>query len=196
MTKTNMDLSELLQKHDQGDLLRSIAEAVLQLIMEADVDGLIGAGRHERSGERTTWRNGYGSIYDIDETVAGLAEISPIAFLNRAFAYGPPTIDLRGGIRAAPLSRIPPATLVGWCQSRRDDMWGRIAWSLKPFSGRRDEAVANDLPAQATALLDAAPDPIAVLEAYAGGIDLGSFTGSRAAAIETRLLALEMALSD
>ena len=38
---------------------RSIAEAVLQLIMEADVYGLIGAGRHERSGERTTWRNGY-----------------------------------------------------------------------------------------------------------------------------------------
>ena len=59
MTKTNMDLSELLAKHDQGDLLRSIAEAVLQLIMEADVDGVIGAGRHERSGDRTTWRNGY-----------------------------------------------------------------------------------------------------------------------------------------
>ena len=55
MTKTSMDLSELLAKHDQGDLLRSIAEAVLQLIMEADVEGLIGAGRHERSGERTTW---------------------------------------------------------------------------------------------------------------------------------------------
>ena len=27
--------------------------------MESDVDGLIGAGRHERSGERTTWRNRY-----------------------------------------------------------------------------------------------------------------------------------------
>ncbi|MBD9528888.1 transposase [Paracoccus sp. PAR01] len=54
MTKTSMDLSELLAKHDQGELLRSIAEAVLQLIMEADVDGLLGAGRHERSGERTT----------------------------------------------------------------------------------------------------------------------------------------------
>ena len=37
MTKTNMDLSELLAKHDQGDFLRSIAEAVLQLIMETDV---------------------------------------------------------------------------------------------------------------------------------------------------------------
>ena len=47
MTNTNMDLTELLQKHDQGDLLRSIAEAVLQLIMEADADGVIGPGRHE-----------------------------------------------------------------------------------------------------------------------------------------------------
>ena len=51
MTKTNMDLSELLAKHDQGDFLRGIAEAVLQLIMETDVEGIIGAGRHERSGE-------------------------------------------------------------------------------------------------------------------------------------------------
>jgi transposase-like protein len=33
--------------------------AVLQLLMETDVEGLIGAGRYERSGERTTWRNGY-----------------------------------------------------------------------------------------------------------------------------------------
>ena len=59
MTKANMDLTELLQQHEKGDLLRSIAEAVLQLLMESDVDGLIGAGRHERAEQRTTWRNGY-----------------------------------------------------------------------------------------------------------------------------------------
>jgi transposase-like protein len=59
MTKTSMDLSELLAKQDGGDFLRSVAEAVLQLIMEADVEGLIGAGKHERNTERATWRNGY-----------------------------------------------------------------------------------------------------------------------------------------
>ena len=59
MTKTNMDLTALLEKHDQGDFLRAVAEAVLQLLMEADVEGLIGAGRHERAENRTTWRNGY-----------------------------------------------------------------------------------------------------------------------------------------
>jgi putative transposase len=59
MTKANMDLSELMAKHDQGDFLRGIAKAVLQLIMETDVEGIMGAGRHERSGDRVTWRNGY-----------------------------------------------------------------------------------------------------------------------------------------
>jgi hypothetical protein len=36
-----------------------VAEAVLQILMEADVEGLIGAGRHERTGDRLNYRNGY-----------------------------------------------------------------------------------------------------------------------------------------
>jgi len=47
MAEDSMALIELLQKADGGDFLRSLAEAVLQLLMEADVDGLIGASRHE-----------------------------------------------------------------------------------------------------------------------------------------------------
>ena len=41
MTETTRDLSELLSKHDQGDFMRALAENVLQLIMQADVEGLI-----------------------------------------------------------------------------------------------------------------------------------------------------------
>jgi hypothetical protein len=59
MTKPGMSLAELLERHDEGDFLRAIAETVLQLIMETDVEGVIGAGRHERAEGRTTWRNGY-----------------------------------------------------------------------------------------------------------------------------------------
>lgn len=58
MTDERLPLAELLAKAGDGDFLRSVAEAVLQLLMEADAEGLIGAGRHERSGERTTYRNG------------------------------------------------------------------------------------------------------------------------------------------
>lgn len=54
MTKTNMDLSELLAKQDGGDYLRAVAKAVLQLVMEADVEDLIGVGKHERSTDRLT----------------------------------------------------------------------------------------------------------------------------------------------
>ena len=59
MTETSMPLIELLQKQDDGDFLRAVAEAVLQLQMEHDVEGLVGAGRYERGEGRLTWRNGY-----------------------------------------------------------------------------------------------------------------------------------------
>ena len=52
MTDDRMALVELLQKSGESDFLRAVAEAVLQILMEADVEGLIGAGRHERSADR------------------------------------------------------------------------------------------------------------------------------------------------
>ena len=57
MTKANIDVFELLQKHYQSDFLRTIAESVPQLLMEPDVEGLTGATRHERGENRTTWLN-------------------------------------------------------------------------------------------------------------------------------------------
>lgn len=59
MTEERLPLAELMAKAGDGDFLRSVAAAVVQLLMETDVDGLIGAGRHECTGERTTYRNGY-----------------------------------------------------------------------------------------------------------------------------------------
>src|SRR3712207_2763531 len=59
MTEERLPLAELLAKGGEADFLRSVAEAVLQLLMEADVEGLIGAGRHERTGERLNYRNGF-----------------------------------------------------------------------------------------------------------------------------------------
>jgi putative transposase len=43
MTEVRLPLNELLQKAGDGDFLRAVAESVLQLLMEADVEGLIGA---------------------------------------------------------------------------------------------------------------------------------------------------------
>lgn len=59
MTEDRLPPAELLRKAGDGDFLRGVAEAVPQLLMEADAEGLIGAGRHERSPERLNCRNGY-----------------------------------------------------------------------------------------------------------------------------------------
>ena len=49
MTEERLVLADLLEKAGDGDFLRAVAEAVLQLLMESDVEGMIGAGRYERS---------------------------------------------------------------------------------------------------------------------------------------------------
>ena len=59
MTDGTRPLAELLAKAGDGDLLRCVAEALVQLLTETDVEGLIGAGRHERTGDRTTHRSGH-----------------------------------------------------------------------------------------------------------------------------------------
>ena len=59
MTDDRLPLADLLAKTGDADFLRAAAEAVVQLIMEADVEGQIGAARHERTGERLNHRNGF-----------------------------------------------------------------------------------------------------------------------------------------
>ena len=61
MAKPRMDLSafvgKLLEEQD-GDVLREGIRVLSQPLMETEVAGLIGAERHERSGDRTAYRNG------------------------------------------------------------------------------------------------------------------------------------------
>ena len=59
MTEERLPLAELLAKSGDAGFLRAVAEAVLQMLMEADVEGLIGAGRHERTVARLNYRNGF-----------------------------------------------------------------------------------------------------------------------------------------
>ena len=59
MTDARPPLAELLEKAGETDFLRAVAEAVLQLLVESDVEGLIGAGRYERSAERLNYRDGF-----------------------------------------------------------------------------------------------------------------------------------------
>ena len=52
MTDDRLPLAELMAKTGDGDFLRSVTESVVQITMQIDVDGLLDASRHERSGDR------------------------------------------------------------------------------------------------------------------------------------------------
>src|SRR3712207_574617 len=60
MAEERMPVLDLLRKGEEpeGDPLREIVRWAVQELMEAEVTAQIGAGRYERSDERTTQRNG------------------------------------------------------------------------------------------------------------------------------------------
>jgi transposase-like protein len=52
VTDDRMALIEQIQKSTDGDFQRSVAEHTLHRLMDFEVEGLIGAARHERTGSR------------------------------------------------------------------------------------------------------------------------------------------------
>jgi putative transposase len=61
MAETSMPLAEAVRKGQEpgGDWLANAVRVVAQALMEAEVSTQIGASKHERTEERTTYRNGY-----------------------------------------------------------------------------------------------------------------------------------------
>jgi putative transposase len=118
MTEDRLPLAELLAKADEGDFLRTVAESVLQLLMEADVDGLIGAGRHERTAERQTYRNGYRDrTFD---TRLGTLQLR-IPKLRQG-SYFPPFLEPRKTSEKALVAVIQEAWIGGVSTRKVDDL--------------------------------------------------------------------------
>ena len=118
MTEERLVLAELLEKAGESDFLRAVAEAVLQLLMETDVEGLIGAGRYERSGERTTWRNGYRDR-TLDTRLGALQLRIPKL---RQGSYFPPFLEARKSSEKALIAVIQEAWIGGVSTRRVDDL--------------------------------------------------------------------------
>ncbi len=123
MTDDRVALIEAFQKADDGNFLRSLAETVLQILMEADVDGLIGAGRYERSGERSTYRNGYRER-SLDTRLGSLNLKIPKL---RTGSYFPGFLEPRKTVEKALVAVIQEAWIAGVSTRRVDDLvrpWG------------------------------------------------------------------------
>ena len=118
MTEDRLPLAELMAKAGDGDFLRSVAEAVVQLLMETDVDGLIGAGRHERTGDRMTYRNGYRDR-TLDTRLGSLQLRIPKL---RQGSYFPPFLEPRRTSEKALVAVIQEAWIGGVSTRRVDDL--------------------------------------------------------------------------
>jgi putative transposase len=118
MTDDRLPLAELMAKADDGDFLRSVAESVLQILMEADVEGVVGAARYERSGERATYRNGYRER-TLDTRLGTLNLKIPKL---RTGAYFPGFLEPRRTVEKALVAVIQEAWIAGVSTRRVDDL--------------------------------------------------------------------------
>lgn len=91
---------------------------VLQNLMEADVDGLIAAGRYERSGERSTYRNGHRER-SLDTRLGALHLKIPKL---RPDSYVPGFLEPRKTVEKALVAVIREAWIAGVSTRRVDDL--------------------------------------------------------------------------
>ncbi len=105
-----MTLLGAIQKSDDGDFLKTVAEAALQRIMDFDVENLVGAARHERSADRLAYRNGYRERSL--ETRLGTLDLK-IPKLRSGEAYFPAFLEPRRTIEKALTAVIQEAWIAG-----------------------------------------------------------------------------------
>lgn len=148
MTEDSMALTDLLQKAGDGDFLRAVAETVLQMLMEADVEGQIGAGRHERSAERQTYRNGYRDRA-LDTRLGTLNLRIPKL---RQGSYFQPFLEARKTSEKALVAVIQEAWIGGVSTRRVDEL--AQAMGLSGISKSTVSKLCRDIDERVNAFLD------------------------------------------
>src|SRR6266436_4788187 len=148
MTDDRMALVELLQKSGDGDFLRAVAETVLQILMEADVEGLIGAGRHERSADRLNYRNGYRER-SLDTRLGSLQLRIPKL---RQGSYFPPFLEPRKTAEKALVTVIQEAWIGGLSTRRVDELAQPMG--LSGISKSKLSKLCKDIDERVNAFLD------------------------------------------
>ena len=148
MTDTILPLTELLAKAGDPDFLRSAAEAVVQLLMETDVEGRIGAARHERTDERSTYRNGYRDRV-LDTRLGSLQLRIPKL---RQGSYFPPFLEPRKTSEKALVAVIQEAWIGGVSTRRVEDLVQ--AMGLDGISKSSVSRLCQDIDERVNAFLD------------------------------------------
>jgi Transposase and inactivated derivatives len=148
MTDDRMAFLDLIQKTDSVDLLKELAELALQRLMEFQVDGLCGAGRHERSPERTNSRNGYRPR--TLETRLGTLDLK-IPKLRRG-SYFPAFLEPRKTAEKALIAVVQEAWIQGVSTRKVDDLVQALG--MGGISKSQVSALCQEIDTRVLAFLD------------------------------------------
>ena len=121
---------------------------MLQILMEADVEGLIGAGRHERTGERPNYRNGYRERR-LDTRLGSLQLRIPKL---RQGTYFPPFLEPRKTAEKALVTVIQEAWIGGVSTRRVEELVQ--AMGLSGISKSQVSKLCKDIDDRVNAFLD------------------------------------------
>ncbi len=127
MPETSLPLAELLAKVGDAGFPRAVAEAVLQSLMDADIEGVMGAARHERTQDRQTYRNGFrdraldsrlgtlqlrlselrqGTYFPPFLEARKMSEKALVAVIQKAWISGVPTRQVHSGAEPLAADRL------------------------------------------------------------------------------------------
>lgn len=135
-------------------------------------------------------RHGY--IHKFEKAIETTAALRPEAFLHRIFEGTEEEQRRRrffirqGGLRRPVLAKIDVSVLIDWCHSRNDiSVWVPIAEGISLWS-KDEESGPVTMLGSAIRLLEASPEPSAVLEAFAERVTPSSWSGSRVGVMQPR----------
>lgn len=137
-------------------------------------------------------------MFEFEKTIATTVALMPESFLNCIFECTEEQQQRRqlfirrGGLRTYPLAKINTTVLIEWCHARNDpSVWPAISGAVTLWSKNGEQSVLT-LDEAAIELLEASPEPLAVLESFAERITPSSWTGSLANIMQARSNAISM----
>lgn len=135
----------------------------------------------------------HGFVHAFESAIATTVELMPETFLSHIFKGTEPEQCRRlfflqdEDIRQSPLSKINVDALIGWCKTRSDnDVWESIAAGIGLWSANDDQRGVVTVSETAIRLLEASPEPEAILKAFAERVTPSSWSGSRADVMQPR----------
>jgi len=135
----------------------------------------------------------HGYVNAFESAIATTIALMPKAFLNHIFKGTEKEQHRRvfflrdGGLRESPLAKTDVDVLIEWCRARNNNnVWAPIATGVSLWSTDGVEGGVVTISESAIRLLEASPEPEAVLEAFAERVTPSSWSGSQANVMQPR----------